>query len=247
MKKLSKELSTKVIRLDIDIILKNYNKPEFWKKEWLIYKSNLITLYAKINCINIRKNYIEMNVYTKQELIKCKKLNRNIYCPIRETYFIIPIDHIDYSKDKFKNDLLSSCIKIIRYIEDNMIEKYSEYIHAFNLKNDYRDKLEEIANDFLDDNNVFNKDIRSAYIDNYIFNSSIPDYTGDVLSNYKYTVIPYEYLMITAFFDDNKKYEEYSKLCHKIRKSTRIKLWLEGRKLDTDEFVEEMKDLLEDI
>lgn len=51
-----RSVSTKVVKLDIDVILKSYNKPEFWKKEWLIYKSNIIVIYARIYSIDVRRN-----------------------------------------------------------------------------------------------------------------------------------------------------------------------------------------------
>ena len=244
-----KEISTKVVKLDIDLILKNFNKPEFWKKEWLIYKSDLIEIYAKLTSINLDNNTISMAVYTKKEWYKCKKLKKEVYIFswwTRNT-ITIPIEHQDYSKEKFSHDLINSCLKIIGRIEKEMIEHYSEYDIAEHLERDYRNKLEDIANDFLDDHGVTNDEIREAYIDYYIDKCEIPKYTTEVISNFEYTIIPYEFLMMIAFFGDEEKYKEYSKLCSKIRKSTRIKLWLAGRKLDTDEFVEEMKDLLEDI
>ncbi len=247
-KKTTTEISTKVVRLDVDVILRNYNKPEFWKKEWLIFKSNLFEIYARIHSIDVRKNQIKMEVYKKTEFIYCKKLNSHIHCwNIWENTFIIPIDHSDYSKDKFQKDLLSRAIEIIRSAESYMIMNYQEYENADNLEEEYKDKLRSIAEEFLDSEGVANKDIREAYIDSYIDKCNIPNYTCEVLKNYKYTVIPHEYLMITAFFNDKEKYDEYCELTSKTRKSTKIKIWLDQRKLDTEEFVEEMKDLLEEI
>lgn len=243
-----KSLSTKVIKLDIDIILKNFNKPEFWKKEWLIYKSNILELYARINNIDVLNNKINFEVFTKQEYFYCQKLKRKIHCySYFARNFIIPINHSDYSKEKFFKDLISNSLSIIKAIEEKMIENYSDYINATNLENDYYEKLRDIANDFLDQNNVSNSDVREAYIDYYIDRCAIPDYTSDVLGNYRYTVIPHEYLMLVAFFGDKDKYDEYSEKCSKTRKSTKIKLWLDARKLENEDFIEEMRDLLEEI
>lgn len=247
-KKITTEISAKVVRLDVDVILRNYNKPEFWKKEWLIFKSNILEIYARILSIDIEGNKINMGVYKKTDYIYCKKLKRKVYTP---TYwkktFIIPIEHEDYSKHKFQSDLLSCAIKVILDVEDNMIEEYSEYDNADKLEEEYKEKLKSIAEEFLDSEGVSNSDIREAYIDSYINKCNIPDYTYDVVKNYRYTVIPHEYLMLTAFFNDKEKYDEYCELTQRTRKSTKIKIWLDTRKLDTEEFVEEMKDLLEEV
>ena len=244
-KKVSKALSTKVVKLDVDVILRNYTKPKFWKKEWLIFKSNIISLYAKINVIDIKRNIIQMRIYC-DEWVRCKKLKKKVLISPykREKYFDIPINHEDYSKEKFTNDLLRRCLELIKEIEIIMIENYQEYKDAKWLKSDYEDKLREIAEEYLDSCGVSQDDIRDAYIDSYIWKCDIPDYTGNVINNFQYTVIPYEYLLIISFFGNKELYDNYSEKTRKLRKSTRIKLWLDGQKLNNDEFIEEMKDEL---
>ncbi|HRF69958.1 MAG TPA: hypothetical protein PKV66_00850 [Candidatus Pelethenecus sp.] len=247
-KKITTELSTKVVRLDVDVILRNYNKPEFWKKEWLIFKSNIFEIYARIYSIDVKKNQIQMEVYKKSDYTYCKKLNRRIYSySYFANTFTIPIGHSDYSKHKFQKDLLAHALKLICDVEEKMIINYQEYKNASELEEEYKEKLKSIAEEFLDQEGVSNKDIREAYIDSYIDKCDIPNYTYDVLKNYRYTVIPYEYLMLTAFFNDKEKYDEYCELTQRTIKSTKIKIWLDQRKLDTEEFVEEMKDLLEEV
>lgn len=247
MKKKNRDISTKVVRLDIDLIFKNYNKPEFWKNKWLIYSSKIINIYCKINYIDVANNKIVMNVYNDFGCIYCKKLKKDVYVFAQTTNIIIPIGRKEYNREKFKNDLINSCIRIIQHYEHCMIMEYAEYKMAYDLENEYEDRLIDIANDFLDDNNVKNEDIREAYIEHYIDNCDIPQYRVDTLKNYEYTVIPNEYLMLCAFFNDQTKYDKYSELCSKVRKNTKIKLWLEGRKLDSDEFVEDMRNLLDEI
>lgn len=247
-KKITTEISTKVVRLDVDVILRNYNKPEFWKKEWLIFKSNIFEIYARIYSIDVKKNQIKMEVYKKSDHVYCKKLNRRVYCwSYCANTFIIPIEHSDYSKHKFQSDLLANALNLIRDVEETMITCYQEYKNARNLEEGYKERLQSIAEEFLDSEGVSNSDIREAYIDSYINKCDIPDYTYDVVKNYRYTVIPHEYLMLTAFFNDKEKYDEYCELTRRTRKSTKIKIWLDTRKLDTEEFVEEMKDLLEEV
>ena len=246
---MANELSTKIVNLDLDIILQNYNKPNFWEKEWLIYKSELFSLYFKIKSISIESRIIECAIFCKNNYIKCKKLKKNVYIGdwLKQTYVKIPIKHSDYSKEKFKNDLIVNCIKIIENIENTMIKHYAEYETAEKLEENFRNELKRIAEEFLDENNVSNSDIRDAYIYSYVNNYNIPSYTSEILSNYKYTVIPNEYLMLCSFFDDKKRYDEISQKMPKIRKSTKIKIWLENKKLDNDEYVDEMKSYLESI
>lgn len=244
-KKVSKALSTKIVKLDVDVILRNYTKPEFWKKEWLIFKSDIISLYAKINVIDIKRNIIQMRIYC-DEWIRCKKLKKRVLISNydKEIYLDIPINHDDYSKEKFTSDLLKKCLQVIKAIEQTMIRDYREYNEAKQLESDYEDRLREIAEEYLDDCGVRQDDIRDAYIDSYIWHCDVPNYTSDVIYNFQYTVIPHEYLLITSFFGNKELYDDYSAKTKKLRKSTRIKLWLDGQKLNDDEFIEEMKDEL---
>lgn len=240
-------ISTKVIQLDLNVILENYNKPKFWKKKWTIYKSKALTIITYIDRIDVKNNKIYMTVKPESEEYVDTKSHKIANTRWLDTYIIIPIDRTDYTGDKFLKDLTNACMTIIRIIELKLINTYSEYENASKLVREYKDSLRSIAEDFLDENKVTNSDIREAYIEVYINRSVIPNYCYEVERNMEYTVIPQEYLMCAAFMGSKGIYDDYAARCKKVRKSTKIKIWLAQQEMKTEEFVEKMKGELDAI
>ena len=208
---MTKQLSTNVVRLDLDVILANYNKPAFWKKKWVIYESKALKLVASIDTIDVKNNKIFMTIAPGATRYIDKKSGKETSI-LRYTTVnvIIPIGRNDYSKEKFQNDITHSCLRAINIIEAMLIMEYGEWQNAKKLTKAYRNKLKEIAEEFLDDNNVYNEDIRSAYIETFVDNSEIPDYSSNILDRYEYTVIPQEYLMCAAFIGAKDIYDVYA-------------------------------------
>lgn len=245
---MSKELSTKVVTLDLDVILANYNKPAFWKKTWTIFKNEDLTLIAKITQIDVISGFIYMIIKPESSYYTDKKSKKQVYIHWCYDTITIPFNEgHEYTKEKFQSDVLANCIKVITSIESQLIEKYSEYQRAREVKLEYRRTLTTIAENFLDEHNVTNKEIREAYISYYLNKSDIPDYTTKVLENYRYTVIPYQYLMCAAFIGDRAKYDKIAEKCNKTRKSTKINIWLKMQELKSEEFTKAMEANLEAI
>jgi hypothetical protein len=241
-------LSTKLTKLDLDVILKNYCQPAFWKQTWQIYKHGDVNIIARIHTIDVFNNKIYMKLNFDKEYIKFPRIKKTAWAYCDSEYITIPIDNPDYKKDNFENSLLSASLNLIYNLEEHLILDYSEYKEADKLEEAFKESLKEIAGKFLDDNNVTNDKIREAYIDNYVYRKcKIPKYTADVIEKMHYTVLPSEYLLLISFFNNEKSYEEYSKKCKKLRKSIKLEMWADGRKLDTPEFVNRMKEKLEAI
>ncbi len=238
---MTKQLSTNVVRLDLGVILANYNKPAFWKKKWVIYESKALKLVASIDTIDVKNNKIFMTIAPGATRYTDKKSGKETSIRYTTVNVLIPIGRDDYTKEKFQNDITNSCLRAINIIEAMLIMEYGEYQNAMKLTKAYRNKLKEIAEGFLDDNNVSNKDIRSAYIETFVDNSEIPDYSSNILNRYEYTVIPQEYLMCAAFTGAKDIYDVYAEKCKKLRKSTKINIWLKQQELNTEEFVETIR------
>ncbi|OPZ33917.1 MAG: hypothetical protein BWY97_00063 [Tenericutes bacterium ADurb.BinA124] len=242
---MTNQLSTKIVKLDLDVILANYNKPAFWKKSWTIFKSDTLTLVAEIVQIDVRSSLITMNIKSASSKYYDKKARKQANISWVNASLTIPFaEGNEYTKEKFQSDLVQCCIRVIRSIETELIEKFAEYRNAKTLAYVEAEKLREIAEAYLDANNVTNSEIREGYIEYYIANASIPRYELEVIKNYLHTVIPHQYLMCAAFIGTKEHYDNIAKSCHKTRKSTKIKLWLKMQELNTDEYVEEMKSAL---
>ena len=136
-----------------------------------------------------------------------------------------------------------------------MIEEY--YIMATdeykNLSHQYENEvrsLTKIAEDFLDQNNVKNEEIRNVYIDNFVCNNTRLDTLQSKLKDKEqYTKFPDFYLIFAnATKDDNviKKWEYIiadTNNLEEIKKE--INEYLEY--METEEFQEEKYDELEEI
>jgi hypothetical protein len=65
----------------------------------------------------------------------------------------------------------SGVLEIMKNKGRELARKTDEYYRLSELDDEYNEQLENIAKEFLDDNNVTNKEIRDVYIDNYISNN----------------------------------------------------------------------------
>lgn len=246
-----RSLSVELTKLNLEEILQNYKKEEYWEKTWYIFKHGDIVITAHLKNINIEKRYLELCVQLESEHVSVKRIQKSCYFYrggyLSSKIITIPLNHSEYSKEKFESDIISKCLSIVEYVEENLIKQYCEYDEAERLEEEYREHIEELAEQRLDEAGVYNYDIREAYIEQCVNNSDVPDYTGDVIRNYKYTVIPNTYLLLLSYFNSQKLYDDYAKRTSKTRKVERLKLWNIGQKIGTEEFDDELQSYWEDL
>ena len=125
-----------------------------------------------------------------------------------------------------------------------------EYINLTRSYSDEKDKLTEIAEDFLDDNGVNNEDIRNAYIDSYVCNNTKLDLMQEKLKReMQYTIFPDLYLMFANATEDDKivqKWEETLAGNNNIEElRTEILEYLEY--MQSEDFEDDMNSNLEEI
>lgn len=229
----------KVYKIDYDFIIKNYTSPKLWDKIWnlFVYKNYVFTL--NLSSINVKKKqiYFELKLNSALDI-----WNRNI-----ETTCMYDIQNMDINDLKriINNNMLSLIIRL----EESFIEsKDSTYGYISNSRDDERDRLREIAEEFLDDNNVTNSEIRDVYIDYYVDNNeTIYDQLRRCKETMKYNYLTDLYLMFAELtFDDdlkNKIIINQNKDITEIEEEVREFM----EYLETEEYSEEMKDKLESI
>ncbi len=240
-------ISTNVVKLDLDIILKNYNKPEFWKQKWTIYKRPQIEIVAYISYIDVIGNKIHMKIESTQTTYKLRgtKKKMDLWGSNNYELITIPINNPEYTKENFSRQILGASLKLIRYIERKLITQYSAYKNAEKNEKDEEELLLSIAEDFLDGVGVTSEGIRSAYINAYVEENQVyDDVRIQILKDYDYKLIGNEYLILISYFNNKEMFDEYKKLCTNIRKNYTYQLWKTGQKLASDEYREEMKDKL---
>ena len=75
----------------------------------------------------------------------------------------------------------------------------------------YKKGLEQIANEFLDDENVTHEAIREAYVEKYVEDAEIPNMTGEIVDLYRHTFIGKILVMLALFFDNKKGKEKFNR------------------------------------
>lgn len=185
----------KVYKVDYDFLIKNYLDPSLWKKTWTIYvcKDNVFTIcLSSIDCNG-------MSVYFK---IRYNKLqyweSRCIEYPLNG----------EMSIDILMRKINATIWNLMCDYEEKLIEKSDGYNRIASQISEEKDRLREIAEEFLDDNNITNDSIREAYIDRYVDdNSKIHTMLANYVSGCQYTFLTEDMLIFTKATDDKARFD----------------------------------------
>lgn len=150
------EIVLKQYKVDYDFIIKNYLAPSLWNKEWTLFVYRDIFVTLQMDNININPRRIQF---------KLKIQDKNI----------IEIRYISYDLDNSNYNVLQKQIdnnieRLIDDLEMRYIRLEDEYTDIENHQEDEENMLRDIAEQFLDENDVTNDDIRDAYVESYIYN-----------------------------------------------------------------------------
>lgn len=139
---------------------------------------------------------------------------------------------------------------MISYHERNhVLEDLPVYIDAKQQGDIEIEKLTVLASEFLDDEGVTNEEIREAYIDKYVDDNKQNDkYIQRLRSAYEYHLLTDFYLVFAESIGDDAKYQtvmdklEENEIENVLKEINQYKTYIE-----TDDYQEEMKGLLEEI
>lgn len=146
----------KVYEIDYDFIIKNYLDPKLWNKSWTVFVYRDFVFTLKMTHITVTTNTITFEV----------KLNK--YWESRHFDYNIENSNINFLKKSLKGTIK----RLIGDYEKGEIRSTEEYSILNQDLLEAEHKLEEIANEFLDNEGVTNKEIREVYIENYVDNNS---------------------------------------------------------------------------
>ena len=145
--------------------------------------------------------------------------------------------------------LINCCMKnLIELLEVEYIENEDDYHSIENSRYDEQKRLREIAENFLDENNVTNSEIRDVYIDYYVDNNeTIYDSLSSYKDKAKYSRLVDLYLVFAEITKDeelkSKIIESQDNDVSEIVKE--VENFMEY--LESEEYTEEMQDKLEGI
>lgn len=230
----------KVWKMDYSFIVKNYLNPALWQKTWTLfeYKDFVITIkLTKIETENMRivfrlnlRDNSRPNTWGDQEDVSYSLKGSSI-------------------KFLIKN-INGAIFRMISYHERNhVLEDLPVYIDAKQQGDIEIEKLTVLASEFLDDEGVTNEEIREAYIDKYVDDNKQNDkYIQRLRSAYEYHLLTDFYLVFAESIGDDAKYQtvmdklEENEIENVLKEINQYKTYIE-----TDDYQEEMKGLLEEI
>lgn len=211
------EITLKKYDVDYSFIIRNYLSPELWKKTWtlFVYKNIRITLNLSYIWVNdpikidfkIRINTPEYSDYTTKD-----------HC--------IDVSNLTILKHQIDNAILYLINEYERYV----ISKTKTYQDLLNTAMRENERLQEIAENYLNENGIYIEDVKDAYIEYYMDRNN----TGDsLLSSYK----------------DSMKYKQCTDLWLVYARATndeKLEKEIKDR-LTEDDYVDILKDIQEYI
>lgn len=230
----------KVWKMDYSFIIKNYLNPALWQKTWTLfeYKDFVITIkLTKIETENMRivfrlnlRDNSRPNTWGDQEDVSYSLKGSSIEFLIKS--------------------INGAIFRMISYHERNhVLEDLPVYIDAKQQGDIEIEKLTALASEFLDDEGVTNEEIREAYIDKYVDdNKQNDEYIQRLRSAYEYHLLTDFYLVFAESIGDDARYQtvmdklEENEIENVLKEINQYKTYIE-----TDDYQEEMKGLLEEI
>lgn len=211
------EITLKKYDVDYSFIIKNYLSPELWKKTWTLF------VYKNIR-ITLNLSYIWVDDPIKISFkISIKTPEYNTYTFKDHT---IDVSNLTILKNQIDNAILF----LINGYERYVISKTETYQDLLDTAERENERLQEIAENYLDENGIYIEDVRDAYIEYYMDKNN----TGDsYLSSYK----------------DSMKYKQCTDLWLVYAKATndeKLEKEIKDR-LTKDYYVDVLKDIQEYI
>lgn len=234
------ELVIKTYDIDYSFIIKNYLDKELWDKEWTLFVYKNFVFSLQLWEINTRSNSVTFEILLT---------NNDYKGSVFRTYYIK-----QSNINILKKQINGAMYDLITYCEDYYIRNEDGYKTIQEAESEEIEMLTNIAEQFLDDNGVTNKEIREVYIDNYVYNNKK---TSTYLSNYmqgrKYCVLSDLYLVYTKVSEDEKR---YNSVISKIKNNDNyMEILVEVNKYinrlhndeEKEELIEEFQECLEAI
>lgn len=240
----NKMLALKVYDVDYSFIIKNYLDQKLWEKEWTIFTYKRFEITLKLDSIGIKNKKIWFEVTIKDN----SKENKNYFGKsIRDIFsYTLNVENINI----LKNTLNHTIFCLMQQLEkESYIEFTDEYTKITDMKNEEREKLDNIAKEFLDSEGVRNEEIREAYIEYYIDkNEKVYELLDNYRNDMKYKMITDFYIAFLEATDDKDRLEIIKqKIGNSKLKETLEEIKEYEEYMETEEFEAEMKDNLEEV
>ncbi len=230
----------KTYEIDYQFIIDNYTDPKLWDKVWnlFIFRNYVYTL--TLSSIDVKKYEISFEIRLESDL--------DIYNHNKST--IIKHNLKNSTIEILKKQINGTMFTLSEWLEKEVIQKSSEYQEIENSKYNERQYLEDIANDFLDDNGVTNGDIREVYVDYYVDNNeTVYERLSDLEDKMRYNYLTNLFLILVECSNDELRKELVIKNQKNEEKIQQIINEVDEymQYVETEEWSDEMRNKLEAI
>lgn len=225
----------KVYNIDYDFIISNYLDVRLWTQIWTLFTYKDINITICLNAIETKINTISFEITLANKGLKFTRVIRHNLN--NSTIYIL------------KNQIKGAMEHLINELEYSLIRLTPEYNSMQSIVDEEKNILYDTASKFLDDNGVRNSEIRSVYIDNYIYSYSQAD---SLLSSYlygrKYTELTDLFLIFADITQNDILITNVKKANDPIKIQNIIKDLTEYKKfMQTEDFMAELNDNLDSI
>lgn len=230
----------KTYEIDYQFIIDNYTDPKLWDKVWnlFIFRNYVYTL--TLSSIDVKKYEINFEIRLESDL--------DIYNHNKST--IIKHNLKNSTIEILKKQINGAMFTLAEWLEKEVIQNSSEYQEIENSRYNERQYLEDIANEFLDDNGVTNDDIREVYVDYYVDNNeTIYERLSDLENEMRYNHLTNLFLILVECSNDESRKELVIKNQNNEEKIQQIINEVDEymQYVETEEWSDEMRYKLEDI
>ena len=145
----------KKYEVDYSFIIRNYLSPKLWEKVWTLFLYKNFRFTLQINSIS---------VYSTVKITFRINLDNGNFKDFEFADY--DVDHPNLNV--LKRQIDGAIKRLIHKYENYLIVSTTEYRELREKADEEKEKLRDIASDFLDDNGITLSDIRDAYIDKFV-------------------------------------------------------------------------------
>lgn len=246
----SKLPAIKVYDIDYSFIIKNYLNPEMWQKTWTLFQYKTFVVTLQLIYINCQNEKITLRIKIKDNSSEHEYAydwGRNSDKDTSDdVYYSLKINNLNFLKNSVENSVFNAIERLEKY---NILAS-KDYLDLKEMYSNEKDSLKKIAEDFLDANDVSNKDIREAYIDTYVSNNTQLDtYLTRMIDRKQHLIFPDLYLVFANATRNDKTVKKWEKILAENNNieelKTEILEYLEY--MQSEDFENDMNSNLEEI
>lgn len=238
-------LTLKIYKMNYEFLIKNYLDRKMWEREWTLFEYKQYKVTMNIWSIMTRTEQISLD-------IRLHYVNDNGYKDYKERTisFSLKIEDVTFLKRQINSVIFDLMVTVER---DTKIFETEHCNELYEMKCEEKQKLTKIAEEFLDNANVTNDNLREAYIEAYIEEyAKVPNMIADYVQSRVYQELPDLYLTWLSCLEDDPKKDIRTKEIQKALSTNQFEQLMQDveeykKYMQTEDYEEEMKDNLKEI